>query len=161
MRQLNYDELCSDIQSWIKQYVYSAGAQGVVVGLSGGIDSAVTAALSVNAVGKRNVITVGLPCESMNKDLEDAKLVAESLGVRFYTVDLSSTYKELLGFLPSQIEKKKNSLSNIKPRLRMLTLYFIAQSMGYIVGGTGNRTEIAIGYFTKYGDIELLNVFLH
>jgi len=161
MRVLDYEKICSDIQSWIKQYVYSAGAQGVVVGLSGGIDSAVTAGLCKNALGKENVIGLGLPCESISKDLEDAKLVTESLGVRFYTVDLSSTYKELLGSLPSQIEKKKISLSNIKPRLRMLTLYFIAQSMGYIVGGTGNRTEVAIGYFTKYGDIELLNVFLH
>jgi NAD+ synthase len=161
MRQLDFNKLCSDIQNWIKIYLHTTGLGGVVVGLSGGIDSAVTTALSVNAIGKKNVITVGLPCESMNKDLEDAKLVAESLGVRFYTIDLSSAYKELLGSLPSQIEKKKISLSNIKPRLRMLTLYFIAQSMGYIVGGTGNRTEIAIGYFTKYGDIELLNVFLH
>jgi len=161
MRELDYEQLVVDIQNWVKNYLTSTGLEGVVVGLSGGIDSAVTAALCANAIGKRNVFTVGLPCNSMFQDLEDAKFVAESLGIRFSTIELSSTYDEFLRSIPQQIEKSSLSLSNIKPRLRMLTLYFIAQSLGYIVGGTGNRTEIAIGYFTKYGDIGFPCEFLH
>lgn len=161
MRKLDLEKVIVDIQNWVNNYLISNGLEGVVVGLSGGIDSAVAAALCANAIGKRNVFTVGLPCNSMNQDLEDAKFIAESLGIRFSTIELTSPYKELLKSIPPEIEKDKLSLSNIKPRLRMLTLYFIAQSMGYIVGGTGNRTELAIGYFTKYGDLGILFEILH
>jgi len=153
MRTLNYEKLASDIQIWIKNYLTTAGAKGIVLGLSGGIDSSVTAALSVNAIGNENVIGLGLPCESLSEDLEDAKLVASHLGIKFIICDLTSTYKELIAALPSELETNKLAKANIKPRLRMTTIYYVGQSKGnYLVGGTGNRTEIAIGYFTKYGD---------
>ena len=161
MRDLDIPQLSKNIQSWIKNYLESTGLQGIVLGLSGGIDSAVSTALCVKALGRSNVITVGLPCESNYQDLEDAKLVAESLGVRFFIIDLTSTYKEFLRTIPPQIEINRKSLSNTKPRLRMLSLYFMAQSMDCLVAGTGNRTELAIGYFTKYGDLGFLYEFLH
>ncbi len=161
MRKLNYTNLDDNIENWIKSYLNSAGLKGAVIGLSGGIDSAVTTALFAKALGKENVLSVGLPCESLYQDLEDAKFVAESLGIQFLTFDLTSIFKELLKSLSSKTKENKIALANIKPRLRMLTLYSIAQSMGYIVGGTGNRTEIAIGYFTKYGDLGIIYEFLH
>ncbi len=161
MRKLDYKKIVLNIQNWIKNYVNSAKLKGVVVGLSGGIDSAVTAGFCVEGVGKKNVIGVGLPCESVYQDLEDAKLVAVSLGISFRIVDLTSTYRELLKVSLPEIKANKMTLANIKPRLRMTTLYYIAQSLGYLVGGTGNRTEHAIGYFTKYGDLGIINEFLH
>ncbi|MFX1340454.1 MAG: NAD+ synthase [Promethearchaeota archaeon] len=152
MRELNYKKLAIEIQNWIKDYVYSANAKGVVLGLSGGIDSAVTAALSANALGKENVLTLGLPIESIPQDLEDAKLIANHLGISFVVSDLTSVYKELVKVLPAEIQSNQMALANIKPRLRMTTIYYVGQSLEYLVGGTGNRAEIAIGYFTKYGD---------
>lgn len=152
MRELNYKKLATLIESWIKNYVNSAKSKGVVLGLSGGIDSAVTAALSANALGRENVLCLNLPIESLSQDLEDAKLVANHLGISFLISDLTSVYKELLKVLPPEIQSNQMAMANIKPRLRMTTIYYVGQSLGYLVGGTGNRSEIAIGYFTKYGD---------
>lgn len=153
MRQLNYAKLRSDIQDWIKDYVKNAHADGIVAGLSGGIDSAVVAGLCVNAIGKERVIGLSLPCESISQDLDDAKLIAKQFGFPFFIFDLTTAYKEILKSFKSKIEPNKMAMSNIKPRLRMMALYFMGQSKGnYLVVGTGNRTEIAIGYFTKYGD---------
>ncbi len=153
MRKLNYEKLTSDIQNWIKEHVTSADAKGIVLGLSGGIDSSVIAALSVNAIGKENVLGLGLPCESIPQDLEDAKAIAKHLGITFIISDLTSVYKEFLKVLPTHIKSNKIAQANIKPRLRMTMVYYMGQSLGkYLVAGTGNRSEVAIGYFTKYGD---------
>jgi len=153
MRILDYKKLTSDIQNWISEYLNSANANGVVLGLSGGIDSSVTASLCVNALGSKNVIGLGLPCESISQDLEDAKLIAKHLGIRLTTIDLTETFKQSIKSLSSYFKPNQISRANIKPRLRMLSLYYVAQSIGnYLVAGTGNRSELAIGYFTKYGD---------
>ena len=152
MRKLNYKKLVTDIENWIRNYVNSAKSKGIVLGLSGGIDSAVTAALSANALGKENVLGLNLPIESLSQDFEDAKLVANHLEISFLIADLTSVYNELLKVLPPEIQSNQMAMANIKPRLRMTTIYYIGQSKGYLVGGTGNRSEIAIGYFTKYGD---------
>jgi NAD+ synthase len=153
MRELDYKELASNISNWIKEYVESANCRGVVLGLSGGIDSAATAALAVKALGKEKVVTLGLPIESLPQDLEDGKFVADHLGIKFLVCDLTATYKEYIKVLPSGMETNQLAMANIKPRLRMTMIYFVGQSLGgYLAIGTGNRTEIAIGYFTKYGD---------
>lgn len=161
MRKLDYEKLAGNIQNWIKNYIDSNNLKGIVVGISGGIDSAVTAGISVKAVGKENVIGVGLPCESNPEDYKDAKLVTESLGIKLYIIELTSIYREIAKVLPGEIKITKMALANMKPRLRMIALYNIAQSLGFLVAGTGNRTELAIGYFTKYGDIGIINEFLH
>jgi NAD+ synthase len=153
MRKLDYAKLVDDIQNWIKEYVISANAKGVVLGLSGGIDSSVIAALSVNALGKENVFGLGLPCHSIPQDLVDAKLIVKTLGItNFKVLDLTLPFDELLKVFEAQIESNDMAMANLKPRLRMTTIYFVGQSKGYLVVGTGNRSEIAIGYFTKYGD---------
>ena len=153
MRKLDYLKVSADLQNSIKEYISSANMDGVVIGLSGGIDSSVTAALCVNVLGKENVIGLGLPIESIPQDLEDAKIIADFLGIKLIITDLTSVYKELLKVLPTDIDTKMMGMANIKPRLRMTMLYYMGQSLGKnLVAGTGNRSELAIGYFTKFGD---------
>ena len=153
MRKLDYDRIISEIQEWIDVYCKSINADGIVVGISGGIDSAVTSTLCSNAIGKDAIIGLGLPCLSNPKDLSDAKLFAAQLGIEFIVFDLSSVYEEIMKITANNIESNNLATANLKARLRMVTWYYTAQSKGnYLIGGTGNRTELAIGYFTKYGD---------
>ncbi|MFW9948916.1 MAG: NAD+ synthase [Candidatus Thorarchaeota archaeon] len=153
MRELNYEKLVIAIPQWIKNYVKSAKMNTIVVGLSGGIDSAVTAALCTKALGKKNLIGLGLPCSSVAQDLEDAKLIANYLEINFEILDLTAVYEKFLDITSSIPRKDDLASANLKPRLRMMTLYFIGQSKGNcLIAGTSNRAELAIGYFTKYGD---------
>ncbi len=153
MRELNYEKLALDIQNWIRNYVKSANAENIIVGLSGGIDSAVTAALCTKALGNKNIFGLGLPCGSISQDLEDAKLVAKSLDINFAVLDLNPIYEKFLSTIGPNIKKNKLANANLKPRLRMTALYFYGQIKGKsLITGTSNRAELAIGYFTKYGD---------
>ena len=142
------------IVDWIKSYVKNSGAKGIIVGNSGGKDSAAVIGLCVKALGENNVLTVAMPCSSISKDLEDAKLVASTFGVKMLTVDLSSVYENLSLEIEGQITDSLSSFVsvNIRPRLRMTTLYTLAQQYGYLVAGTGNACEVFIGYTTKWGD---------
>lgn len=139
---------------WIQDYVQKAGAKGIVIGNSGGKDSATVLAMAVKAIGKENVVAVSMPCFSKPCDLEDARLVAETFGVRFLEVDLSHCYQEMENQIEKSLAKKlsKEATINVKPRLRMATLYGIAQTLGYLVIGTGNLCETMVGYTTKWGD---------
>ncbi|MFX1364907.1 MAG: NAD+ synthase [Promethearchaeota archaeon] len=153
MRKLDYRLIIPEIQNWIKDYITSIKIDGVVVGISGGIDSAVTTSLCVNALGKENVIGLGLPCSSIPQDLDDAEELAENLGIKFIKIELTSIYNEFIKVASPLIESSQIALANLKPRLRMMSIYFIGQSFGkLLVAGTSNRTELVIGYFTKYGD---------
>ncbi|MFX0106435.1 MAG: NAD+ synthase [Candidatus Hodarchaeota archaeon] len=153
MRKLDYEKTISEIQNWIKDYVTSAKVNGVVVGISGGIDSAVTTTLCVNALGKDNVIGLGLPISSLPQDLNDAEKLAKNLGIKFILVELTNIYDEFVKITSGLFESNQIARANLKPRLRMMAIYFVGQSLGkLLVVGTGNRTELAIGYFTKYGD---------
>ncbi|MDK2821966.1 MAG: synthase [Clostridia bacterium] len=147
-------KMTSDLVNWLKEQVKAAGAKGVVIGLSGGIDSAVVAALCRRAFPE-NCLGVIMPCHSNPKDAEDAELVAEHLSMPVVTVNLDSVYDQLVLTLtgePYDPRKKNLAFANLKPRLRMLTLYFKANEKNYLVIGTGNRSELKVGYFTKYGD---------
>ncbi|QNO15717.1 NAD(+) synthase [Alkalicella caledoniensis] len=135
--------------TFLREYVEKAGANGIVLGISGGKDSAVEAALAKKAFPD-TTFGVIMPCHSMPMDTEHGKILCESLGIQYTVVDLSSTYDDLLNTIPVGINDL--SKANIKPRLRMTTLYAIAQSQNALVLGTGNRTEIVLGYFTKHGD---------
>jgi NAD+ synthase len=153
MRKLDYNLLITEIQKWIKNYIISAEVDGVIIGISGGIDSAVTTVLCVNALGKENVIGLSLPCSSIPEDIRDAEQFARKLGIQFIKIDLTRIYNKFIEITSPLIESNQIAMANLKPRLRMMTLYYIGQSLGkYLVGGTSNRTELAIGYFTKYGD---------
>jgi len=137
------------IVNWLKQQVKGSGAKGIILGLSGGIDSAVVAALCKEAVGKNNVLVLYMPCNSNIQDLKDAKLVAKKLKLKSKLVDLSNVYNNFLKVLP---QAQGLALGNLKPRLRMSTLYYFANKLNYLVCGTGNKSELMVGYFTKYGD---------
>ena len=139
----------SKIISWLKQQVHNSGTKGIVLGLSGGIDSAVVAALAKAAVGKNNLLVLFMPCNSDPQDLKDAKLVAHELGLKAKLVDLSVVYNNFLKVLPGAISLARG---NLKPRLRMSALYYFANKLNYLVCGTGNKSELMVGYFTKYGD---------
>lgn len=137
------------IINWIRKQVRDAKAKGIVLGLSGGVDSAVVASLSKEAVGKKRLLVLIMPCHSQPQDLKDAKLMTKELGIKTKTIDLSGIYDSLRKILP-----KVGSLAqaNLKPRLRMLTLYYFANKLNYLVCGTGNKSELMVGYFSKHGD---------
>jgi len=140
--------LAESLAGWIAARVKEAGLRGAVLGLSGGVDSAVTAALCKMALGER-VLGLIMPCGSDRADEEDATYVAAKLGVATATVRLDGPFRALVEELdvPAGL-----ACANLKPRLRMAVLYYYANSTSYMVVGTGNKTELAIGYFTKYGD---------
>jgi len=141
-------EIVDSLCRWLRDEVERANARGIVLGLSGGVDSAVVAALGNRALGK-NVLALIMPCHSLKKDGDDAREVANLLKVKIETVDLGGVYDTLTGCLP---RAPKYVTANLKPRLRMLTLYHYARLLNYLVAGTGNKSEISVGYFTKHGD---------
>ena len=147
-------ELAEHLTEWIRAEVTAGDGRGAVFGLSGGIDSAVVAALAKQAFPDHSLGVV-LPCHSDPRDAEDGALVAHHFGVPSATVDLGPVYDLLLEQLAgssSDLQESRLATANLKPRLRMTALYAFANQLGYRVLGTGNRSEITVGYFTKYGD---------
>lgn len=140
--------LAGQISVWMQNQVKEAGAKGLVFGMSGGIDSSVVAVLSKMACGE-NVLGMIMPCHSNPASAEDARLVARKFGIKTHFADLTATYDVLVPRIP-HIEGFE--LTNVRPRLRMTALYCAAQALGYLVAGTSNKTEIDIGYYTKWGD---------
>ena len=144
-----YEKMSIDLSNWLRSTVLDTGAKGVVLGLSGGVDSAVVAGISKLAFPD-NTLCLMMPCHSSPKDIEDGNLVADALNLKTEIVDLSSTYDQLLN--SSNIKGTELSYQNIKPRLRSTTMYYYAQTLGYLTLGGTNLSEYYIGYFTKYGD---------
>lgn len=158
------------IVTWLRERLTASGARGFVIGLSGGIDSAVAARLCHLAAPSRT-LCVMLPCYSHPQDEHDARLVADAFRIPVVKVDLSPTFDALNEALGSALKgvpthvhvadiKQQLPGSNVKPRLRMTALYYFANSLNYLVVGTGNRCELALGYYTKYGDggVDLLPI---
>jgi NAD+ synthase len=140
--------LTNKITKWLKLQVEKANAKGMVIGLSGGIDSAVVSVLAQKAF-KKNVLTVIIPCHSSVKDIKDARLLAKKFDIKTTEVKIDFLYYELTKILP---EANLLASANLKPRLRMLILYYFANKLNYLVAGTGNKSELTVGYFTKHGD---------
>lgn len=148
------ENLAIKIEEWLREQINESGARGFVVGLSGGIDSAVTAALCQNVCAE-TTLGVIMPCHSNSQDAEHAELLAKSIGIEYITVNLNETFEKMVRLLTGEDynpDKKDMTIANIKPRLRMTTLYWHAARRQSLVVGTGNRSEITVGYFTKYGD---------
>lgn len=141
-------ELETRIVNWIRKKVKKAKKRGIVLGLSGGVDSCVTAILSKKAVGN-NLLSLILPCRSTKEDLEDAKSIAKKFKLKTKIIDLTKIYNELLEILP---KADRLTYGNLMPRLRMLILYYFANKLNYLVCGTTNKSEMSIGYYTKFGD---------
>ena len=142
-------EVVDNLVEWLRDSVKEANCKGIVYGLSGGVDSAVIAALSKLAFGDESLALM-MPINSSFEDETDAKLVIDKFNLNAIKVDLSRTYSEFV----EVVEKGDNNMAyaNVKPRLRMTTLYYYAQLKGYLVVGTSNKSEFTVGYFTKYGD---------
>lgn len=141
---------------WIREQVSISGTKGVLVGLSGGIDSALVACLIKRAF-PNNALGVILPCKSNPKDAQDAIILADACGIDYLTIDLTEEHEMLIGKIQRRLEgydvhNERLADANLRARLRMSTLYGIANSLGYLVAGTDNAAEILTGYFTKYGD---------
>ena len=142
-------EVVDKLVEWLRSSVKEANCKGIVYGLSGGVDSAVIAALSKLAFDDES-LAIMMPINSCEEDEKDAKLVIDKFKLNAIKVDLSKTYS----IFTDSVEKGDNSMAyaNIKPRLRMTTLYYYAQLKRYLVVGTSNKSEFTVGYFTKYGD---------
>ncbi len=144
-------EYCLEIEKFLQDYLKKSGAKGYVLGLSGGVDSSLVAAIAKKAVGKDNLFTYSLPIHSHQNDEDDATKLAKMLDVNFKVVDLSNTFdlyiKQLDGDNFSRLTK-----SNLKVRMRMSALYAFAQEHNALVLGTDNLDEHYVGYFTKHGD---------
>lgn len=166
--------LREQLVAWLRALQRECAVQGFLFGLSGGIDSAVVCALAAEAIGPERCLALVLPIESPPEDARLACAVAERFGVRAITIDLSAAFRALVETLADYRERAARlgeasnappegvpsraatadslALANVKPRLRMTALYYYANLLGYLVLGTGNRDELAVGYYTKHGD---------
>src|SRR5215207_3821459 len=159
--------LADEIAGWLRFQMDQVGASRLVLGLSGGIDSAVVCALSTMAAGPTRVIAAIMPIHSRQEDVRDAELVASAFEVIPHVIDLVPAHDALINAMSGdaaagledanldpirQSMRRQLALANVKPRLRMTSLYFLANRYNGLVVGTGNKTELAIGYFTTYGD---------
>ena len=140
-----------DIIEFIQSKVSEAKTDGIVVGLSGGIDSTLVAYLACEAVGKENVFGIIMPSTTTpTEDKIHGIAIAQGLGIDYKEIAIDSILNEFL--FMTQLEEDNLAIGNLKARIRMSIIYYFANQKNYLVSGTGNKSEILIGYFTKHGD---------
>lgn len=162
IRKFDVQKTTFEIIEFIRNYYKENNLKGAVIGISGGKDSGVVAALFVKALGRENVTGIWMPCHSKEEDYENAKIVANHYGFELKEFDLTNLYDNYVKQIKEKNKVNENNLVdaniNIKPRLRMSTLYYYAAMLSslnkgiYIVPGTSNKCELYVGYFTKGGD---------
>ncbi|MDJ1434043.1 NAD+ synthase [Halostagnicola sp. A-GB9-2] len=144
-----------DICEFIERTVTNAGAEGVVVPMSGGIDSTLTTALAVEALGNDRVLGLGLPAlKTDSRNAAEARTIAEGLGIEFREMQLQpivAAFEEAMASMAPN-ENDVSALGNVVARSRMICAYYVANTQSRLVCGTANRSELLLGYFTKYGD---------
>lgn len=157
MREIQIEKVIAEIISWLKSYQETSYTKGFVIGISGGIDSAVVSALCARTT--LPTLCVTLPIHQSKEELVRATAHIEDLqkqfpNVQHKNIDLSRTFDQFVVDAPKATEEITDlSLANVRSRLRMLSLYYLAQTHNYLVVGTGNKIEdFGIGFFTKYGD---------
>jgi len=151
---MNTEQLAEKLILWIRDKVLATGCKGVVVGISGGLDSSVLAVLCHRAF-PQSMLGLLMPCYSSQEDVEHARTMVSKFSIPIKTVVLDTVFDTLLKALPDdRVDPSVARLAegNLKARLRMLTLYYFANQLKYMVAGSGNKSELSIGYFTKYGD---------
>jgi len=152
----DYGQLAFDIDRWLKDYYYMYAIKAFVVGVSGGIDSAVVSTLCAKTELPTYVLTMPLHSKKENTELSDAHakaLVDKYPNVTVVNVDLTRTYESFMSWMDDTFTGNELANANTKSRLRMVSLYQVAGSVGGIVVGTGNKVEdYGIGFYTKYGD---------
>jgi len=148
----NIEEDLNERTEFIRNYIEESHTKGVIVGISGGIDSAVAAALCIKALGKENVLGIWMPAYSSPVHEKDAKALAEAIGLKLATVDVGPAFDGLVAEIGKVEQLNDLAKGNTKARLRMTTLYAVAGQKGYLVTDTCNYSEIYVGYMTKGGD---------
>lgn len=150
----DYQAIKNKIVTFIQSTAKEAGIGGAVIGLSGGIDSTLTAYLTVEALGKDNVLGLLLPEKGITpeQDIGDAQEVVKILGIEHKLIEISPVLAAFSKTIPGFDKNALPANGNLKARTRMCILYYHANLMRRMVVGTGNRTELLLGYFTKYGD---------
>ena len=148
----NVEKTTKDIIEWIRDFFDKNGKDcNAVIGISGGKDSSIAAALCVEALGRERVIGVLMPCGEQ-KDIDSAKKLVKHLGIEHYVVNVKDAVDGVINSLPKEIDSTSQTLTNIPPRIRMTTLYAISQSKNGRVVNTCNLSEDWVGYSTRYGD---------
>jgi NAD+ synthase len=153
---MQHEKIIIHIVEWLKTYALNSKQKGYIVGISGGIDSAVTSTLC--AMTNLEILIVSLPLRQRREEYNRALAHIENLKSDYYNVksmdiDLSSVFKSLQNSLPEDTVSNKLAMANTRSRLRMTTLYALGQANGLLVAGTGNKIEdFGVGFFTKYGD---------
>src|SRR6266513_806021 len=151
-----FEELFAALSLGVRDYFRKCGFHSAVVGLSGGVDSAVTAVIAVDALGAENVTGVSMPSPySSRGSIDDARALARNLGIKFFEIpltdafrDFKAQFKEIFKGLP-----ENETEENMQPRLRAMTLMALSNKFGHLVLSTGNKSELAVGYCTLYGDM--------
>jgi NAD+ synthase len=153
--ELDLPDIEKRIRRFIKNYVENAGADGIVLGLSGGVDSSTTAALSSLAIGGDRVLGLMLPEKETHnpKDIDDAKLVAEKFGLKTQICNITPALESFYKTIPIFDPADKLCKGNIKARTRMIYIYYYANKLNRIVCGSADKSETMMGYFTKWGDV--------
>lgn len=149
------------IYDFLRNYLKESHQEGYVLGISGGVDSSVVAAICKNAVGKDKLHCILMPIDSLDSDLKDGLQLVNDLGLNYHIIDNSNAYHAYLeNFNKLGIELDNSTKGNLKARMRMATLYAYAQKNHLLVLGTDNKDEYYVGYFTKYGDggVDLLPI---
>jgi NAD+ synthase len=152
---MDAERITDQIIKFIRRQVSSAGVDGVVIGLSGGVDSSLAASLCVRALGKERVLGLLMPTDfTPEEDIQDARALAEKLQIQTHTIRMDGIVKAFATEMPidTESEAAKIPMANLLARARMVVLYFFANRENLLVAGTGDRSEALIGYFTKYGD---------
>jgi NAD+ synthase len=153
--EIGVDEVEKRIKRFIREYVKNAEADGIVLGMSGGIDSGTVAALSALSIGGDRVLGLMLPEEETysSKDIEDAKIVAEKFGLETEKCDITPVLRSFYETIPIFDPADRLCKGNIKARTRMVYLYYYANKLNRIVCGSSDKSETMMGYFTKWGDV--------
>ncbi|MBT5953318.1 NAD(+) synthase, partial [bacterium] len=150
------DNVLDALTLGIRDYVTKTGFSTIVIGLSGGIDSALTAYLAVRAMGPKNVVGVTMPSKFSSKgSVDDSYELARNLGIKCSTINIENMVDGVMGTLTPSFEGKKPDFTeeNIQARLRGVTLMALSNKHGHLLLTTGNKSELAIGYCTLYGDM--------
>lgn len=152
---LDMSEVEKRLLSFIDDYLKKTGARGIVLGLSGGVDSCTVAALSAKAIGGSRVLGLLLFEDETrtSKDVEDAILIAKRYRLKTETIDITAPLKSLYGSIPVFDPSDKVSKGNMKARTRMIFNYYYANRLGKLVCGSSDKSETMMGYFTKWGDV--------